>query len=233
MDHTLLPFAVIVALLLCGCAPLCSSKRQAVRAKPSPRTPPAHGLSKNTAQASLPIRSGDIVFITLPYYLCGKIADATSSPANHVGIAFHDPARGWLVAESGIPLSRYTPLEKFLARSKDGWYEIRRLKTGLNEAQVAKLRAACDARMGIAYHTGFRYESRRMFCSKFVYEVYESALGVRVGELETFSHLLNRNPGANLAFWKAWYFGRIPWDRLTVTPASQLRSPTLKTVCRS
>lgn len=227
-----------MAILLCGCVPLCSSKRHKVRWKSgSAQRPPRHKLDTNFAKdipaARIPARSGDIIFISGPYYLFRKVSAATNCPANHVGIIFHDPEKGWLVAESAVPLSRYTTLEKFIARSSGGWCEIRRLKTGLADSQAKALRAECDARMGIVYHTGFRYESPRMFCSKFVYDVYRSVLGVEIGELETFSHLLDRNPEAGLGFWRVWFFGRIPWNRITVTPASQFESGLLKTIWHS
>ena len=223
-----------MAILLCGCAPLCSSKRHKAPWKSdSTQRPPQHkrdtSFAKDTPAARLPLLSGDIIFIAVGNRLFNKVSDATNCPANHVGIVFNDPERGWLVAESAVPLSRYTTLDKVIARSSGGWCEIRRLKTGLTEAQAKVLRAECDARMGIVYHTGFRYESPRMFCSKFVYDVYRSALGVEIGELETFSHLLDRNPEAGLAFWRVWFFGCIPWSRITVTPASQFESNILET----
>ena len=43
----------------------------------------------------------------------------------------------------------------------------------------------------------------------------------------TFRDLLARNPGADLRLWKMWYFGRIPWDRATITPASLYSSLAL------
>jgi hypothetical protein len=181
----------------------------------------------------LPLKSGDILFISTPNYLYRKVAQATGSPASHVGIAFHDPRRGWLVAESAVPRSRYSPLPRFLRRSDRGWFAVRRLPRELTQAEVAALRAACDRRMGLWYHTGFKYESRRMFCSKFVHEVYREALGLEIGTVETFGELLRRNPEEDLGFWKLWFFGRIPWGRKTITPASQLRSQVLRTIASS
>jgi len=35
---------------------------------------------------------------------------------------------------------------------------------------------------------------------------------------------------ADLGFWKVWYFGRIPWQRETVTPASVLSSAQLRPI---
>lgn len=210
-------FFLILALLLLGCAPVCSSRRQQARA---------------AAHQTPPLRQGDVIFINIPAYPFQQVSSATQCPANHVGILFHDPERGWIVGESAVPLSRYTPLESFLARSKGGWYAIRRLKTGLSEPQIAALRKECDRRMGIAYHPGFRYDSNRLFCSKFVHDVYRDALGVSLGELETFANLLEHNPKPQLGFWRLWFLGDIPWNRVTITPASQYRSPLMESVDR-
>ena len=61
-------------------------------------------------------------------------------------------------------------------------------------------------------------------------EVIEEATGTQVGEVETFATLLTRRPQTDLGFWRVWYFGQIPWQRETVTPASLLRSPELMPV---
>ena len=176
------------------------------------------------------LRSGDIVFLSIPNVLYRCVAAATESEASHVGIAFEDKAKGWLVAESTIPVVRYTPLADYLAKSDRGWVVVRRLKVGVTEEQVRALRQACDQHLGKLYHQGFRYASRRQFCSKMVYDVYLSALGVEIGEIETFADLLARNPAGSKTFWRLWFFGIIPWRRQTVTPASLLRSETLETV---
>jgi len=51
-----------------------------------------------------------------------------------------------------------------------------------------------------------------------------------LAEVETFATLLADRPEVDLGFWKLWYFGRIPWARETVTPASMLRSPEVRTI---
>ncbi|MBU1777191.1 MAG: hypothetical protein KJ899_11175, partial [Gammaproteobacteria bacterium] len=68
------------------------------------------------------------------------------------------------------------------------------------------------------------------FCSRYVREVLDEATGVEVGQVETFAQLLKRNPDADQAFWKSWYFGNIPWQRETVTPASLLEDKQLRVV---
>jgi hypothetical protein len=72
--------------------------------------------------------------------------------------------------------------------------------------------------------------SHRQFCSRYVREVLQQGAGVDVGEVENFQALLARSPQADVGFWRVWYFGSIPWQRETVTPASVLHSPGLQTI---
>jgi len=181
----------------------------------------------------LNIQSGDIVFIAVPHYLYKKVAEATDSPTSHVGIAFVEEQGDCLIAESSVPFCKYTPLDKFLARSDKGWFCIRRLKHPLTINDITALRQECDARMGQLYHLGFKYNSSKQFCSKFVYDVYKTALDIEVGYLESFDQLLKSRPDTSLLFWRMWFLGFIPWSRITITPASQLESDLLETICSS
>ncbi len=185
-------------------------------------------LLSETERAAL--QSGDIVFISVRSPVYRQIAKTCRSWDSHVGIIFRETNGELVVAESRVPVSSYTTLDKFLARSENGRYAIRRLIGGLSNGQDTKLRAEADGRMGRAYHTGFNFDSSREFCSKFVYCTYRDALGIEVGRLETFRELLAGNPETPIIFWRLWFFGFIPWKRRTVTPTSQLRSPLLQTV---
>lgn len=42
--------------------------------------------------------------------------------------------------------------------------------------------------------------------------------------------LLGNHPHADLSFWRTWYFGYIPWQRETVTPANLLLDAKLHPV---
>lgn len=185
-------------------------------------------LLTDTLRAEL--QSGDIVFIAIKSPLYRKIAETCGSWDSHVGIIFRNADGTLVVAESRVPFAGYTPLDRFLARSAGGTFAIRRLRGGLTARQADKLRGECDRRMGRIYHLGFDFDANREFCSKFVYGAFLDALGIEVGKVETFRDLLSRNPEAPLRFWRAWFFGLIPWRRRTVTPTSQLRSPLLEAV---
>lgn len=179
---------------------------------------------------SAQLRIGDVIFIRVPIRPFKEIAAATLSWTNHVGVVVATDGAEPLIAESTFPLSCFTPLSRFVARSERRRVAVSRLHEPLTVLEQKQLHAAAHKRLGAVYDMGFNLHSSRQFCSKFVREVLAEATGQHVGEVESFATLLERNPQASLGFWRIWYFGRIPWQRETVTPASLLRSSALKPV---
>jgi hypothetical protein len=179
------------------------------------------------------LQDGDLIFIRQANPIFLRVAQTTGSWETHVGILFSGPNGTWQVAESRFPFSTFSPLEKFAARSEHGRFYISRYHTELSPEEKGQLRRAARARMGRWYDLGFNYDSRRLYCSKFVFEVYREGVGVQVGNLTTFRQLLADNPQAPLGFWRLWFFGRIPWDRQCVTTTSELKSPQFRRVCDS
>ena len=173
------------------------------------------------------LQIGDVVFIRIPKPPFTKVASTTSSWTNHVGIVTDISGSEPVIGESRVPLSGETTWSRFVKRSDVGRVAITRLRVPLDEV---KLKQAVKIRENILYDTGFNLHSRRQFCSRYVREVLQDAAGLEFGEVENFSTLLNRNPGADLRFWKIWYFGQIPWQRETVTPASLLRDSRMQIV---
>lgn len=173
---------------------------------------------------------GDVVFIQVSPLPFRKVSEATASWTNHVGIVTDVSGSEPVIAESTFPRARTTSLSRFLARSRGGRIAIERLANPLSEEQREALGRASERRLGTFYDTGFNLDSRRQFCSRFVREVLLEATGTEVGETETFRTLLSRNPQAGLGFWRVWFFGAIPWQRRTVTPASLYRSDRLHPV---
>lgn len=176
------------------------------------------------------LQVGDVVFIRIPARPFREVADATGSWTNHVGIVTDVSGTEPQVSESRFPWSGNTTLSRFAARSDGGRLAVARLSPPPTVAEQAGIRAAAARRQGILYDTGFNLHSNGQFCSRFVREVLAEATGRAVGDVETFATLLARKPDAHLGFWRAWYFGRIPWQRETVTPASVLQSAELALV---
>ncbi|MCA0244703.1 MAG: YebB family permuted papain-like enzyme [Proteobacteria bacterium] len=237
LTRVLLVAAALGPCLAAAAAPLPSPALTPLPAVPAslavPAVPTSLAVPAVPASAPVlpPLAVGDLVFIRVPWRPFVEVAAATGSWTNHVGIVVDTGGPEPLVAESTFPLARATPLSRFVARSEGARVAVRRLAQPLDEAQAARLKAAAQARYGALYDTGFDLRSpRRQFCSRFVHEVLLQATGATVGEVERFETLLRRRPDANLGFWRLWYFGRIPWQRQTVTPASVLASPLLRPV---
>lgn len=182
---------------------------------------------ENRAFADL--NEGDIIFISIGCFPFTQVAQGTGSWCSHVGFVIKEYDQ-WFVMGSAVPFVKKTPLRKFLKRTNNYDLTIRRLPQTLSVEEIDGLKSSAKERMGRLYHTGFKFESSRQFCSKFVHQVFEEALGVKLGRVQTLGDLLAKNPQANLSFWKTWYFGRIPLQRKTITPNSQLVNPQLVTV---
>ena len=181
-------------------------------------------LALFNTQNEIDFKIGDLIFIDVCLKPFKMVSDATVCWANHVGIVVDTGGGNVTVAESTFPFSKRTSLEKFIQRSTQGRFAVKRPRMLFSTKQEQAIVTAADKRMGILYDTGFDLYSRRQFCSRFVYEVLHEAVGLSVGEVEDFATLLHQNPQAKLGFWRYWYFGMIPWQRRTVTPASVLRS---------
>lgn len=197
----------------------------ALRASAAPELP---SISRPDLAQQLQV--GDLLFIRVSALPFRKVAETTDSWTNHVGIVVATDGAEPEVAESTFPVSKRGSLERFLARSEGGRVEVSRLNTPLTAEQQRALVDAAQARIGVFYDTGFDLQSPRQFCSRFVHEVLRTASGIEVGKVETFATLLARNPAADQAFWKYWYFGQIPWERQTVTPASVMNSAQVHAV---
>jgi hypothetical protein len=176
------------------------------------------------------LRTGDIVFTRIRGTLFERIAEVTGAWTNHVGVVVGFDRFGAIVAESRVPLSCRTRLTGFVRRSARGRVAVLRLPRPLSEPEMQRLERAARCRLGRLYDTGFNLHSHRQFCSRFVREVLHESTGVTVGETTTFRDLLEQNRGTDLRLWKAWYFGRIPWERITITPASLYKSASLEVV---
>lgn len=176
------------------------------------------------------LRAGDLVFTRIEGHPFTQIAHVTNTWTNHVGIVVSSSATGVVIAESRIPISCCTTFSRFVRRSSQGRVAVLRLPWLLSAPEIRRLQQAARHRLGRIYDTGFNLHSHRQFCSRFVREVLEESTGALLGEVMTFSDLLARNPETDLRLWKLWYFGRIPWERTTITPASLYVSSSLQVV---
>ncbi|MDO6563113.1 YiiX/YebB-like N1pC/P60 family cysteine hydrolase [Amphritea sp. 1_MG-2023] len=179
------------------------------------------------------LQEGDILFISIDAFLYKQVAKGTGSWSSHVGFAIQENNQ-WFVIESKVPVVRKTPLRQFLQRTCHGEVMVRRLKQPLSSKEIERLKASAsklaNKLSNRLYHLGFDFESERQFCSKFVHLVYKDALNIGLGKVQTLEQLLQENPQASVRFWRCWFLGFIPWQRKTLTPASQINDEQLRTI---
>lgn len=177
---------------------------------------------------------GDIVFTWIGGPIFARVATTTQSWTSHVGIIVDYQHGDWIVAESGVPVVRKTALRKFIGHSVNQEFSIERLRHEPTKEETAVMLKFADSQMGKFYSLGFDLQSpRKTFCSKFVHDVVYVSTHQSIGEVESFDHLLHQNPDAPLSFWRIWFLGSIPWQRTTITPASELNSPLLRIVIQN
>jgi cell wall-associated NlpC family hydrolase len=138
-------------------------------------------LSWAGAPADL-LRDGDVIFHQSKSEQSQAIREATGSPWSHVGIVVSDHGQ-WKVAEAIGPVVK-TPIEKFIARGRDGRFIIRRLKDGSATAVVP----AIQKYLGIRYDVFFEWSADLIYCSELVWKAYHDA-GIDLGAPQRFGDL--------------------------------------------
>jgi len=177
------------------------------------------------------LKPGDLVFIAIDQFLFKKVAASTRSWTSHVGVALPDASGHLWIYESKVLWSQRSDVCEFVDRSANQQAVVRRLATPLSQQNVQGLLGAAESRLNRLYDLGFNLDSQKMFCSRYVYEIFREVMGIEVGKVQTFQQLLDENPDPELKrFWQYWFLGFVPWERRTVTPVSQLLDPKFTTV---
>lgn len=153
------------AALCAGLAASCGALAQArVHASDDDIAPALAVMPVSRLAASLQV--GDIVFTRIGAYPFRKVAEATGSWTNHVGIVLDVSGKEPTIGESRFPFSGSTTLSRFVARSAGGRVAVMRLPTPLTPAQQVAIVAAAAQREHVFYDTGFDARSQRQFCSR-------------------------------------------------------------------
>jgi hypothetical protein len=134
--------------------------------------------------AQLPTaHNADIIFIQNPAGQGKAIQLATKSKFTHIGIIFIENGKP-MVYHAVEPVSVNT-LEEFIAMSSDGKYEVKHLKDKrlLTPKVISDMLLEAKSKLGIHYDYGFAWDDKEMYCSEFVWKLYNHALKLEVGAL--------------------------------------------------
>ncbi len=139
-------------------------------------------LTSFLPKSSEPLKNGDIVFIVNPGGQGTAIQLATKSKYTHVGIVFIENGKA-MVYHAVEPVSKNT-FEEFVNMSADGKYYLKRMKdqTLLTDAIIKKMLVEARSKLGIHYDLGFNWGDDELYCSEFVWKLYNHALNIEVGK---------------------------------------------------
>lgn len=179
---------------------------------------------------NVPFKNGDLIFQTSKSSQSQAIQLATKSKYSHCGIIYQEGEK-YFVFEAIQPV-KYTPLEQWIARGKDGKYVVKRLKNAeqvLTPEVIGKMLIVGEAFKGKNYDSTFEWSDDKIYCSELIWKVYQRATGLEIGKLEKLSNF-DLSADAVKKKMKERYGNKIPLNETVISPAAVFESELLITV---
>lgn len=176
------------------------------------------------------LADGDLIFQESRSRQSEAVQAATGSRYSHMALIFGTHTTKPYVIEAVSPVRR-TPLHTFIARGNEHHFVVMRLRDGSRLAGAGSrlLLKSAQAFLGRNYDGTFDWSDERIYCSELVWKAYERALGVRIGEPQTFADLdLTGNKARALVRQR---LGRMPDPHaLIITPVRMLQAANLRPI---
>jgi len=175
-------------------------------------------------------QNGDIVFQTSRSSQSVAIQRATHSPYSHMGIVYLKGGKAF-VFEAVEPV-RTTPLDDWIARGRGGHFVVKRLRdasTVLTPEALDRMLKVGKTFQGKHYDLYFEWSDKRIYCSELVWKVFDRALGVKLGKLQTIGQFDLSDPAVKAKVQERWG-GPPPASEPVISPAAIFASIRLVTV---
>jgi hypothetical protein len=197
--------------------------------------PPAFSMELPPGAGKMSLREGDIIFIHSGSSQAPAIEEVMGSSWTHVGVAVRKGA-SWFVAEAAGTVS-LTPLSKFLGRSRDRGFMVKRFKEwGARPVKkdLLSLKKRLSAELWKKYDIYFEWSDASLYCSEYVWKAYYNAVTGHpaLSRPQKFSDLKLDGPLARELINKRYTAAgkKLNMDERIVTPAALLNSSLLQTV---
>jgi hypothetical protein len=177
-----------------------------------------------------PLRDGDIVFQNILSSQSEALRLAMHSPYTHVGVLYIEGGET-NVYEAVGPVMR-TPFEGWIRHGTGGHFVVKRLRQAdryFTGDGIARFRQAGKKYEGRPYDSRFLWSDDRIYCSELVWKMYESAFGIRIGELRKFGEFDLSSP-AVVKIIKERFPNGAPMNEPVVSPADIFDSGLLETI---
>ncbi len=180
-----------------------------------------------SSQTTTKFKNGDIIFIENPSGQGKAIQLATKSKFTHVGIIFIESNKT-MVYHAVEPVS-VNNVEEFIEMSSDGKYEVKRLKQAelLTTEVIKQMLKEAKSKLKIHYDLGFNWSDDELYCSEFVFKLYQHALGIEIGALRPLKEFDLSHPTVQ-SIMKKRYGKDIPYNEQMISPGDMYESILLK-----
>jgi hypothetical protein len=174
------------------------------------------------------LKEGDIIFQSDSAGQGKAIQIATHSEYSHCGILFKENGN-WIVYEAVQPVKK-TSLAEFISHGDHRAYAVVRLKDGyLDAAKISKMKSVASSFLNKSYDIYFDWSDDKLYCSEYVWKIYQRGAGIEVAKLRKFSSFDLNDPIVKLILQQR--FGNaIPLDRTVISPADLYNSSLVKRV---
>ena len=181
-----------------------------------------------TAIANYQPHDGDIIFQSSQSNQSKAIEQATNSPYSHVGIIFIKNGKPYVFEAASKVI--YTPLDKWINRGKNKIYVIKRLKNHpLSQQEITSLKQVAHKFENKPYDIWFGWDDKYIYCSELVWKIYNRALKLKIGQLQTIKDFNLSSPVVKQKL-KERYGNNIPYQETVISPVAIFNSPLLITV---
>jgi hypothetical protein len=117
------------------------------------------------------VREGDVIFQTSLSQQSPLIKMGTRSTITHCGVVVMKDGKPYVLETQKTLV--LTPLNKFIARGKDGKYWHKRPK-------LDNIKIEYSGYLGKPYDLAFKFDNGKFYCSELIYDVYLNQLGVEL-----------------------------------------------------
>jgi uncharacterized protein YycO len=176
------------------------------------------------------IKEGDLIFQTSLSSQSKAIQLATKSKYSHCGLIYKKD-KDFYVFEAVQPV-KWTALNEWIARGKNGKYVIKRLKNAnkvLNPAVIHKMKQIANRFNGKNYDLTFEWSDDKIYCSELIWKIYKEATGIKIGKVEKLGDFDLTNKIVKKKM-KERYGYNIPINETVISPAAIFNSELLITI---
>lgn len=198
--------------------------------QPNPESPAQEETTTKAEALKEAFQEGDLIFQTSLSGQSQAIQLATRSPYSHCGIIFKEEGK-FYVFEAIQPVSR-TPLERWIARGKQGKYVVKRLKKSdldTNPKTIMEMKSLAKSFLGRPYDSYFEWSDENMYCSEYIWKIYQQTTGLELGRLQKLGDFDLSHPIVQKKL-KQRYGANVPLEEKVISPAAIFESALLESV---